>query len=95
MDWTADEIILTIDAWHRIQKNPSQRDIIEKELAQELGRNAVDASIRAVEKDDLRSNMLRLLVGALPSNDLFKDPAWAQREAKKVRDRVLRLKSMP
>lgn len=92
MDWTADEIILTIDAWHRMQQAPEEKQVIEAELAALLGRDSITMSIAAVAKDELRSNLLRLLVGALPDKDLLRDPSWARREAEKVRNRIDRLR---
>jgi hypothetical protein len=87
-DWTPDEIVLTIWAHHEIQAQRNRQGAILADLVAELGREpkAVEAAVAAVAGGPGDSLMLKILVGRAPrGKNLLSDPAWARREARKIR----------
>jgi hypothetical protein len=90
-EWSWDENVLIIDAWHRIQQQPSDVVFygITAKLADDLGttprkiRNAVEA----VAGDRKRSEALQILLQQHPNPAGLRDSRVAAAEAKKVRKR--------
>ncbi len=72
MQWNPDDIVLTIDAFQRIRRTPSERANIIATLAGELRRKerATDAAVEAVGVRPMQSQVALVLIETLRNNEL-------------------------